>query len=79
MVRAAALKRLATLICVRRVAILSVAVAGLGLFGTGVRGLTQVDGELAGATKRPAVHQVRSELEVRDDCPWQDRRDEQRL
>jgi hypothetical protein len=62
----------------RRVAILSVAVAGLGLFGTGVRGLTQVDEELASATKQP-VHQVRQGIEVRDDCPWRDGRDERRL
>jgi hypothetical protein len=60
------------------VAILSVAVAGLGLFGTGVRGLTQVDDQLASATKRPAAEQVR-QVEVRDDCPWRDGRDERRL
>ncbi len=63
----------------RRVAILSVAVAGLGLFGTGVHGLTQVDEELASATKRPAAPHVRQGLEVRDDCPWRDGRDERRL
>ena len=60
-------------------AILSVAVAGLGLFGTGVRGLTQVDQDLASATKRPAVHQVRHDFEVRDGCPFRERRDERRL
>jgi hypothetical protein len=59
------------------VAILAVAVAGLGLFGTGVRGLTQIDGQLASAAKRP--HEVRQELEVRDDCPWKDRADHRRL
>lgn len=48
---------------------LAVGVAGLGLFGTGVRGLTEVDGQLASATKRPAAHNVRHELEARDDCP----------
>jgi hypothetical protein len=63
----------------RRVAILGVAVAGLGLFGTGVRGLTQVDEDLASATKRPAVHEVRHELDAREDCPWQGPRDERRL
>ena len=73
------MKRLARLIEVRRVAILSVAVAGLGLFGTGVHGLTQVDDQLATATKRPATHQVRQGIEVRDDCPWRDGRDERRL
>jgi hypothetical protein len=61
------------------VALLSVAVAGLGLFGTGVRGLTEVDEDLANATKRPDVHQVRHHFEVRDDCPFQERRDARRL
>ena len=60
-------------------AIVSVAVAGLGLFAMGVRGLTQLDGQLANATDRPAVHQVRQEVDVRDDCPWPSHRDEQRL
>lgn len=73
------MKRLATLVGVRRVAIVSVAVAGLGLFATGVRGLTQLDEQLANATDRPAVHQVRQELDVRDDCPWLNHRGEQRL
>jgi hypothetical protein len=68
----------ATLIRVRRVAIAAVAVTGLGLFGTGVRGLAQLDGELATATKRPATQDVK-QVDVRDDCPWQDRRDERRL
>jgi hypothetical protein len=56
-------------------AILGVAVAGLALFGTGARGLTQVDEELATATERPATHQVRQEIDLKRDCPW---RDEQR-
>jgi hypothetical protein len=64
---------------VRRVAILAVGVAGLGLFGTGVRGLTQVDGQLASAAKRPAVHNVRHDLEARDDCPGRVAPEEQRL
>ena len=38
--------------------------AGLGLFGTGVRGLAQVDEQLASATERPATHQVRQELDA---------------
>jgi hypothetical protein len=63
---------------VRRVAVLSLAVAGLGLFATGVRGLTQIDGHLAAATGGSSTHQVRQELDVRDDCPWS-HRDEQRL
>jgi hypothetical protein len=63
---------------VRRAAILSLAVAGLGLFASGVRGLTEIDGHLATATQRPATHQVKQELDARDDCPWT-HRDEQRL
>jgi hypothetical protein len=51
------------------VAIGTVAVAGLGLFGTGVHGLASVDGKLADAADRPAAHQVRNELDARDDCP----------
>jgi hypothetical protein len=71
-------RRLARLVWVRRVAILSVAVVGLGLFASGVRGLTQIDDHLALATKNPSTHQVRQELDVRDDCPWS-HRDERRL
>jgi hypothetical protein len=72
------MKRLARLVWVRRVAVLSVAIVGLGLFASGVRGLTQIDDHLAIATKNPSTHQVRQELDVRDDCPWS-RRDERRL
>ncbi|MEA2330202.1 MAG: hypothetical protein QOH58_340 [Thermoleophilaceae bacterium] len=68
-----------TLSAVRRVAIVAAAVAGLGLFGTGVRGLAQVDGQLADATERPATHQVKQKIEVRGDCPWRERREERRL
>jgi hypothetical protein len=57
----------------RRVAILAIAVAGVGLFGTGVRGLTQVDEQLATATERPAAHSVEQDLDGRD-CPWRDER-----
>jgi hypothetical protein len=60
------------------VATVAVAVAGLGLFGTGVRGLTQLDGQLATATKPPATQEVK-QVDVRDDCPWENRRDERRL
>jgi hypothetical protein len=69
---------MARLIWVRRVAILSVALAGLGLFATGVRGLTELDGHLATATDGPSSQQVRQELDARDDCPWA-HRDERRL
>ena len=54
-------------------AIGTIAVAGLGLFGTGVHGLTQVDGKLADAAERPAVKQVRDELGAKGDCPKRDR------
>jgi hypothetical protein len=58
---------------VRRLAIGTVAVAGVGLFGTGVHGLVQVDGKLADAAGRPAVHDVKNELGERDDCPKPER------
>jgi hypothetical protein len=62
----------------RRVATLTVAAAGLGLFGTGVHGLTQVDDQLASAADRqPATHNVKQELDGSRDCPWQD--DQRRL
>jgi hypothetical protein len=51
------------------VAILAIAVAGVGLFGSGMRGLVEVDGDLADATDRPAVRDVKRELGGRDDCP----------
>jgi hypothetical protein len=63
------LRRFTNLTGMRRVAILAVAVVGVGLFGTGVRGLTQVDEQLATATDRPAV-QVRQEIDQHRDCPW---------
>ena len=69
------MSRFTTLTGMRRVALLAVAVAGLGLFGTGVRGLTQVDEQLASAADRqPATLNVKRELDVRRDCPWQDER-----
>ncbi|MGH2804604.1 MAG: hypothetical protein ACRDL4_16405 [Thermoleophilaceae bacterium] len=50
---------------------MSIAVAGLGLFGTGVRGLAEVDGDLADAAReRPAANEVKRELGGRGDCPW---------
>jgi hypothetical protein len=66
---------------VRGFAIATIAAAGLGLFGTGVHGLVQVDGKLAGAADRPAVQDVRNELGgKRGDCPRleQHRSDERR-
>ena len=56
----------------RGVAIGTIAVAGLGLFGTGVHGLTQVDGKLADAADRPAAKQVRDERGVKGDCPMRE-------
>ena len=76
MVRETPLRRLANLGWVRRAALLSVALAGLGLFATGVRGLTEIDGHLATAT--PGTQEVKQELDLRRDCPWRDR-DRQRL
>ncbi len=50
-------------------AIGTIAVAGLGLFGTGVHGLAQVDDKLADAADRPAVKQVRDEPGSKGECP----------
>jgi hypothetical protein len=58
---------------VRRVAIGTIALAGLGLFGTGVHGLAQVDGKLADAADRPAAKQVRDERGPKGDCPKPER------
>ena len=58
----------------RRLVIGTIALAGLGLFGTGVHGLVQVDGKLADAAGRPAVQDVKNELESRSDCPRRERR-----
>ena len=49
--------------------------AGLALFGTGVHGLTQIDGRLATATERQQVRDVN----VRHDCPAHQRPQLQRL
>ena len=57
----------------RGVAIGTIAVAGLGLFGTGVHGLTQVDGKLADAADRPAAKQVRDVPSAKGDCPKRER------
>jgi hypothetical protein len=59
---------------VRAALIGTVAVAGLGLFGTGVHGLVQVDGKLADAAGRPAVQDVKNELDSRGDCPRREQR-----
>jgi hypothetical protein len=48
-----------------------VAVAGLGLLGTGVSGMAGVDARLSDAADRPAVRQidVRQEIRAPGDCP----------
>jgi hypothetical protein len=63
------------------VAIVAVVAGGFGLFGTGVHGLTQVDSRLANGADRsaPATREVRRELGPKRDCPWHERRDQQRL
>jgi hypothetical protein len=55
-----------------------VAVAGLGLLGTGVRGMAGVDARLSDAADRPAVRQidVRQEIRAPDDCPSRERGDQ---
>jgi hypothetical protein len=63
---------------VRRVAIVAVAAAGLGLFGTGVRGLAQIDGELADDARAPQTREVKRELGPHGDCPWRERTLERR-
>jgi hypothetical protein len=58
---------------VRGAVIGTIAVAGLGLFGTGVHGITQVDGKLADAADRPAVRDVRDEPGAKGNCPSPER------
>ena len=69
---------------VKGVAIGTVAVAGLGLFGTGVHGLVEVDGKLAGAAERPAVERpaardVRDAPAAKDDCPGPEQQPQRRF
>ncbi len=63
----------------RRVAILVVSVAGFGLFASGVHGLTKLDDQLAGAARAPETIQIKHELGPKDDCPWRERENRQRL
>jgi hypothetical protein len=71
--------RWSTLGWVRRVAVVAIAATGVGLFGTGVRGLTQLDGHLADATQgRPAIHQVK-QVRVGQDCPGREPRDDRQF
>jgi hypothetical protein len=59
---------------VKGAAIGTIAVVGVGLFGTGVHGLAQVDGKLADAADRPKLHDVRDDLREKRDCPRPERR-----
>ena len=54
----------------------AVAVAGLGLLGTGVRGIAGVDARLSDAAEQEPVRQidVRQEIRAPGDCPWEERR-----
>jgi hypothetical protein len=63
---------------VKRLAIAAVAVAGLGLFGTGLRGVAEVDGRLSDAADRPAVRELDVSQKTRapGDCPGREHREE---
>jgi hypothetical protein len=51
----------------------TIAVAGLGLFGTGVHGLAQVDGKLEDAVDRPVVRDVKDGRGAERDCPFREK------
>jgi hypothetical protein len=57
----------------------AIAATGLGLFGTGVRGLTQVDGHLADATQGQPPAQEVKQVRVTRDCPFREPRDDRQL
>jgi hypothetical protein len=54
------------------VAAVTAVIAGLGLLGSGVHGLTEVDGKLADAAERGRARDVgvRQELPRPQRCPW---------
>jgi hypothetical protein len=54
----------------------AIAVAGLGLLATGLRGIAGVDGRLSDAAEPPPVRQidVRQEIQAPGDCPGSERR-----
>jgi hypothetical protein len=58
--------------------VVAVGVIGLGLFGTGLRGVTEVDGRLSDAAERPPVRDldVKQEIRAPGDCPAQERPEE---
>ena len=54
----------------KRLAVVAVGVVGLGLFGTGLRGVTEVDGRLSDAEPQPVRElDVKQEIRVPGDCP----------
>jgi hypothetical protein len=61
----------------RRVAIATAAVVGVGLFGSSVHGLTQLDGRLAESRERETrtikLKREHHAAGVRD-CPWRESR-----
>ena len=59
----------------KRLAVVAVGVVGLGLFGTGLRGVTEVDGRLSDAAERPPVREldVKQEIRAPGDCPGHER------
>lgn len=63
----------------KRLAVVAVGVAGLGLFGTGLRGVTEVDGRLSDAAERPPVREldVKQEIRAPGDCPGRGRPEQQ--
>ena len=50
-----------------------VSVVGFALFASGVHGLTQLDGQLAGAAKAPRTIEIKHQLGPKGDCPWRER------
>lgn len=62
---------------VKRLAMVVAAVVGLGLFGTGLRGVADVDGRLSEASERPVVRDVdfRQKTRAPGDCPGREHRD----
>ena len=63
---------------VKRLAIVAVAVVGVGLFGSGLRGVADVDGRLSDAADRPVVREleVRQKIRAPGDCPGRERHEE---
>ncbi len=55
----------------RRLALAATAVVGVALFGTGVRGVTNVDGRLSEGADKPALREidVRQKTRGPGDCP----------